>query len=217
MIKNIEIFGFNRAISSIKHSYKLGSEPSEYQENTEKDYELAYKLGVKPSGLGHDGFLKGIRVMFDLRCSQYLDHELQRYNFIDIVMSQSIQHHIPSLIQEAKNLTLKEFSELYFDKRVKAEVIQNFKSSLSSFSDFYSIDEVRSCIPESFQLWKTISTNYLQLKTIYFQRREHVLLEWQNICNFIEELPLMDSLLLGFKLDYNKFKQIGNYYIIEYK
>ena len=37
-----------------------------------------------------------------------------------------------------------------------------------------------------------MTTNYRQLKTIYFQRRTHRLPEWRVFCELIETLPYAD-------------------------
>ena len=44
-------------------------------------------------------------------------------------------------------------------------------------------------IPSGFELTARMTTNYLQLKTIYGQRRYHKLPCWQMFCDWIEELP----------------------------
>jgi hypothetical protein len=46
-----------------------------------------------------------------------------------------------------------------------------------------------------FELWMGISTNYLQLKTIYNQRKAHKLEDWKYFCNWIESLPLKDLII----------------------
>ena len=43
--------------------------------------------------------------------------------------------------------------------------------------------------PTGIMLTAGISTNYLQLKTIYGQRRNHVLPEWRWFCSWIKSLP----------------------------
>jgi hypothetical protein len=39
-----------------------------------------------------------------------------------------------------------------------------------------------------------MTTNYQQLKTIYQQRRNHRLPEWQVFCDWVETLPLFMEL-----------------------
>ena len=50
-----------------------------------------------------------------------------------------------------------------------------------------------------FHKWMAINTNYLQLKTIYFQRRGHKLSEWKTFCDWIKQLPGFKFLVLGDK------------------
>ena len=47
-------------------------------------------------------------------------------------------------------------------------------------------------LPMGYELWAGISTNYLQLKTIYKQRRWHKLDDWREFCAFIEGLPMSE-------------------------
>lgn len=50
-----------------------------------------------------------------------------------------------------------------------------------------------------------VSTNYLQLKTIYKQRRNHKLKEdWGAICNMIEELPYPELIIGDINLNDKK-------------
>ena len=44
-------------------------------------------------------------------------------------------------------------------------------------------------IPSGFELTAAMTTNYRQLKTIYQQRRNHALPDWQMFCDWIETLP----------------------------
>ena len=44
-------------------------------------------------------------------------------------------------------------------------------------------------IPSGFELTAAMTTNYRQLKTIYQQRRNHLLPDWKCMCDWIETLP----------------------------
>ena len=67
--------------------------PPEY---TEGEFILSLKrakaLAKAKSGSGHDNWLKGVRVSFDIKYPGYFTPELQRYNFLDIVTSSSKMH-----------------------------------------------------------------------------------------------------------------------------
>lgn len=52
-------------------------------------------------------------------------------------------------------------------------------------TDVQEVDE----LPLGFKYPMTVSTNYLQLKTIYHQRRHHKREEWQEFCDLLEQFP----------------------------
>jgi len=57
--------------------------------------------------------------------------------------------------------------------------------------------KVVSNLPMGFQLTARITTNYLQLKTMYYQRRFHKLTEWRIFCDWAKSLPKMNRILKG--------------------
>ncbi len=55
--------------------------------------------------------------------------------------------------------------------------------------------KVRSNLPSGFEMWMTVRSNYLQLKTMYLQRKNHKLREdWKNFCDWILTLPMFVEL-----------------------
>lgn len=50
--------------------------------------------------------------------------------------------------------------------------------------------------PLGLQMWMGVTTNYLQLKTMYHQRKNHKMSEWQDFIKFCEDLPLFKELIL---------------------
>ena len=52
----------------------------------------AIKLANVPIGSGHDNFLNGIIVQFDLKTTKAWSPEVQRYHFLDFVSSMSMVH-----------------------------------------------------------------------------------------------------------------------------
>lgn len=59
--------------------------------------------------------------------------------------------------------------------------------------------KIISNLPSGFEMEMEIVTNYLQLKTIYQQRRHHKLPDWQEFCDWIESLPKFKEFCLGGK------------------
>ena len=57
---------------------------------------------------------------------------------------------------------------------------------------------ILSNCPSGLELFMRVSTNYKQLQTIYFQRKNHKLKEdWGAFCKFVEELPYAKELIIG--------------------
>ena len=145
------------------------------------DKKRAKKLAKTPNGSGHNNFLKGIIVQFDLQYPEYFSPQLQRYHWIDIVSSQSKMHKIMS-----KQLTVEDFvlpiSKLWIDH-------------LNDLIKENRFNELINELPMGYLKWMGISTNYLQLKTIYSQRKTHKLEEWREFCKWIETLPMSELII----------------------
>jgi hypothetical protein len=147
---------------------------SEVTENTKK-------LASCPMGTGHDQFLTGIIVQFDLTLSIKCWVEAQRYHFLDFVSSQSTMHRV---------------AKFDVEKQCNEYVHIGTISIVKGLADCYNenpTDEnylrLLYNIPVGFQLTARMTTNYRQLKTIYKQRKNHRLPEWRKFCEWIETLP----------------------------
>lgn len=143
-------------------------------------------------GTGHDQWLTGVIVQFDLKFSNKAWVEMERYNFINFVSSQSTMHRITKFdIDESCNE--------YVDQRVK-DIVKELVSQYNNAEDDDSKRELYLKIlynnPSGFQITARMTTNYRQLKTIYAQRRTHRLPEWREFCRWIETLP-QSELIIG--------------------
>jgi len=49
--------------------------------------------------------------------------------------------------------------------------------------------EIIANVPSGFMLGASMTTNYQQLKTMYFQRKNHKLHEWKEFCDWCLTLP----------------------------
>lgn len=183
----------NVDVSGIAQAVKASGYPMDLEiDNTliKKDWERADKLADNPPGTGHNSFLKGIIVQADITAPQYWWLQFQRYHFADIVSSQSKMHRILEMditkqVNEYVDPIIIEILEGYINdyNSLKEKDKQNKKSLNKMFQLIIS-----NC-PMGLELTARITTNYLQLKTIYQQRRNHRLEEWHIFCDWIEELP----------------------------
>lgn len=130
---------------------------------------------------GHDQALTGMVVQFDLTFSNKAWVELQRYNFVNFVSSQSTMHCISKF-----NLT-EQYNE-YVDERI-IKIMEELKEKYNETHDPIDYLKLLYSNPAGFQLTARLTTNYRQLKTIYAQRKTHRLPEWREFCRWIETLP----------------------------
>ncbi len=157
-------------------------------EDVEYSTDRAEKLGNVKTGTGHDNYLKGIRVAFDIKYSQYFSMQLQRYGFIDIVSSQSKMHRLTKM-------DIKEQCNKYVDDRTIA-ILNEWVDMYNESPSKEMFMRVISNCPMGLELTMRCNTNYLQLKTIYQQRKNHKLEDWNIFCDWIKELPMFQDLCI---------------------
>jgi hypothetical protein len=166
--------------------------PEYSQEEFEKSLPRAIQLANTPNCSGHQNFLKGIRVSFDVKYPNYISPELQRYNWVDIVTSSSKMHKLASMDVDA-----------CFNEFVSEESKSQMRELLNQYNADKSYDNfmrLLSNCPQGIELFMRVSTNYLQLKTIYHQRKHHRLFhDWQvGFCEeFVEQLPYAKEFIIG--------------------
>ena len=209
-IKNVRVYGLEESIIRSSWPHQIG-EPADFkyeypQQFTpdEKDNNRAFKLANTPNGSGHNNFLKGIIVQADIQYPEYFSPQLQRYHWIDIVSSQSKMHKIASIKDITDNCNKYVLTETIRRVNYLIELYNKneFPCIYESENDYETIDSREACfnyiisnLPSGYLKWMGISTNYLQLKTIYSQRRTHKLNEWQEFCNWIETLPMSELII----------------------
>lgn len=147
-------------------------------------------LANSPSGSGHQTFLSGIRVSFDIKYPNYISPELQRYHWIDIVSSSSKMHRLSSMDMDT-----------CFNKYVTDESKEQMKRLVKKYNETKSYEDfmvMLSNCPQGIELFMRVSTNYLQLRTLYRQRKTHKLKEdYGAVCEFIEKLPYANEFIIG--------------------
>ena len=186
-ITNVEVTGLAESISA------SGYPKSVKIDNTicSNDEFRAQKLGRTKQSSGHDCFLKGVVVQFDVTYPEYWSPQFQRYHFADIVSSQSKMHMILEF-DVATNCNK------YVDP-VVIEIVNEYKRRFNTAKDpeerYKYFMKIISNLPMGFEKTMRVVTNYLQLKTIYSQRKDHKLKEdWGAFCGWILTLPLFQEL-----------------------
>lgn len=176
IVNNINVYG-------LENSFRVSKYPMSTDVNKcTTDYTPTIKkLGQSDQGSGHDNFLKGIIVQFDLSLTVKAWTEAERYHWFDIVSSQSTMHKI---------------NVMNYDICMCGYVTDHTKKEIERLRDLYNetknpedyLTLLYNC-PAGVILTAGMTTNYQQLKTIYHQRKKHRLPEWRLLCEWIKTLP----------------------------
>lgn len=201
VISNVEVYGLESAVLGSK--YPMATDISKLNADITKTTKL---LATCNLGEGHDNFLNGIIVQFDLTFTNKAWVEAERYHFLDFISSQSTMHRIcrfdlnTSYIEYTDSriiAIMKEkvaaYNELQAELQQLASTDEQAKEIQKQLKTRYL--EILYSNPAGFKLTARMTTNYRQLKTIYRQRRTHRLPEWQAFCDWVETLPEKDFIL----------------------
>ncbi|WP_252225148.1 MULTISPECIES: hypothetical protein [unclassified Clostridium] len=189
---NIYQYGFNNLYEVGKALTKEQLlELNEGKRKSIKHIKRACNLGNAPSGSGHDSACKGILISVCIEADQSFWLQWERYHYQDTISSMSTMHCLTKFDLDS-NL----FSK-YTDQRIidiLKEKIEKYNNS-PTLNNFHEV--IHNC-PEGIQLIRRVYTNYLQLKTMYNQRKHHKMYSWsQDFINMCNELPYFNELCLG--------------------
>lgn len=211
IISDAYVYGFDEAIKASKYPMAV-----DVNKCTNEITDRTRSLGNVDMGTGHDNYLKGIVVQYDWKFTPKLSVEFERYHFLDFISSQSTMHKITKF--DLNKVYIK-----YVDQRcidVIREKVADYNFVLENKDNLFIVNESRLCNahfetktqvvewlkemyleilysnPCGMYLTARMTTNYQQFKTIYNQRRNHRLPEWQVFCDWIETLPHFKELCL---------------------
>ena len=201
VVSDVEVYGLEKSVRASKYPMAV-----DVNKVTEEITNRTKSLASAPKGSGHDNFLKGIIVQFDLTMTVKMSVEEERYHFIDFVSSQSTMHKITQFDLDKAYIK-------YVDKRM-IEIMKEKVEEYNRLSNAIIPQDLESTIkhnemlkekyleilysnPCGFRLTSRMTTNYQQLKTIYSQRKTHRLPEWRAFCDWIETLPYAREFIIG--------------------
>ena len=188
IISDVKVYGLEDAVRAAKYPYATSTEKL-----TSDVIPVTSKLFGCGIGEGHDQALTGIIVQFDLTLPVKVWTEAQRYHFFDFVSSMSTMHRITKFdLNKAYN----EYVDPAIIELMK-EKVEEYNNLTDSEEKNKKYLEILYSNPCGFKLTARMTTNYRQLKTIYYQRKNHRLPEWRVFCEWIETLPSFRDLVLG--------------------
>ena len=204
IVNNVKVYGLEESIKRAK--YPMSTDISKLNSELTKGIK---SLANSNRGEGHDQWLTGVIVQFDLMFTVKAWTEAERYHFLDFVSSQSTMHRITKF-------NLDEAYIKYVDPRI-VEIMKEKVAEYNALGDYSMLDvklqtdleeakknkylEILYSNPCGFKLTAGMTTNYRQLKTIYHQRKMHRLPEWHEFCSWVETLPMFKELCLDGEID----------------
>ena len=195
VVSNVNVYGFEEAVKGAKYSYAIDTNVV-----TDEVTKTTLSLANSKAGSGHDQFMTGIIVQFDLTFSNKAWVEAERYKFLNFISSQSTMHRITKFDLDQEYIP-------YVDKRIveimkeKVKAYNDLQAQMTSFkNEGKDVSEIMNTLnemyleilysnPAGFRLTAKMTTNYRALKTIYNQRKDHRLPEWRAFCEWVKTLP----------------------------
>lgn len=212
-VKNVRVYDLKESVIACRNAMRL-SMPEYTDEEFEQSLKRAVVLAKQGGGSGHSNFRKGIRVSFDLKYTQYITKQFQRYNWFDYVSSSSLMHKIVNMdfdkccTKYVSQETVDKMNKLiaYYNDMANSEgpCRETFKFRDGTVVEattredclYYQFMRIINECPMGTELFVRVSTNYEQLSTIYRQRKSHKLKEdWGAFIDFIKSLPYSEELI----------------------
>ena len=215
---NVKVYDLRESIISCRNAMRLEAPDYNSEEEFNKGLDRAKKLvnaSKNDSNVKcHDNFLTGIRVSFDMKYTQYISKQFQRYHWFDYVSSSSLMHRITKM--DFSKCCNKYVSQASIDEVTKWVNVYNnilnnhieeyvFDTGKEKFHTYAYKDTIYTAFmlvisncPMGTELFVRVSTNYKQLQTIYYQRKQHKLHEDYNaFIDMVKSLPYAKELILS--------------------
>ena len=190
-VDNARVYGLDESIIASGYPMQIETFNMDEIDLIDKDYKRSRHLGNAVAGSGHDCFLKGIIVQFDLQVPEYIWRQLDRYHFIDYISSQSKMHRIT-------RIDLDSVCNRYVHEEVKEilkSIIDKYEAETDTDKKKELFNEIIANTPAGLMLTARMTTNYLQLKSIINQRSNHKMQEWRYLCDWFKTLPMLEELV----------------------
>ena len=190
-VDNARVYGLEESIVASGYPMQVDTFNIDEIDLIDKDYKRAKHLGNAVPGSGHDCFLKGIIVQFDLQVPEYIWRQLDRYHFIDYISSQSKMHRITKInLDSVCNRYV--YDEV---KEILKSIIDKYETETDTDKKKELFNEIIANTPAGLMLTARMTTNYLQLKSIINQRSNHKMQEWRYLCDWFKTLPMLEELV----------------------
>ena len=219
-LENTEVFGWEAAIRGMRNplnswdksdsDWEFVEDPSIINPNDSIQWvigqnDLKLMKSLVKAGSDHAKFLRMINVTVDITAPLYWWKEFDTYKVGTVANSCSTMHKI-----HAKEFTEADFSweHLYtpYEKEDlgSEELSQYILIALNRYRERYLVTKNKEdwwqmiqLLPSSYNQRRTVQLNYEVLRNMYHARKNHKLDEWVMFCQWIENLPYFNEIILG--------------------
>lgn len=175
------------------------------------DLELAQKLIL--AGPEHCKFLRQIFVSVDITAPIYWWKEFDTYKVGITANSTSTMHKLTSKpitrdlfeFDDGENLIVNNGEaphggewEFTFEDYIEdiIDICESLRQRYLETKDKRYWRALVQMLPQSWLQTRTVTMSYANLRNMYFQRREHKLIEWSEFCDWIAQLPYGGELIM---------------------
>lgn len=193
-IDNVAVYGLEESIIASGLPMRDCYDDSVFESQTlglDFDYNnthfvRACRLVDNPTSSGHLTYLSGVVVQMNITATVKWWEQWQRYHFQQIVSSMSTMHRLRKMMKEGT---------ICFNGKTSKAVSDAFMKLIDD--ENVTDEQLAYSCPMGIELTARVTTNYLQLKTIYNQRKHHKLEEWHTFCDFVSTLKYAKQFITG--------------------
>lgn len=167
------------------------------------DLDLMQRL-LSTGNASDSKFMRMIPVSVQITCPAYFAQELDTYKVGTVRNSCSLQHKGSSRDFTLQDFTFDDVSvNDWFDSNYDTllqtllEAVNAFRKMYKDTKDYRYFRIMRQLMPMGYNYTFMWAANYEVLRNIYFQRRNHLLKEWNtDFMNWIKTLPYAEELIM---------------------
>lgn len=200
--ENTQVFNLDGAIRGMRNSWESWDKSdSQWMEYGDWQYELGredHKLAVKLSKAGseHAKYLRQIMISVDIIAPLKWWDEANTYHFFE-TNSTSAMHTLGKQYITPDSFSFEDLDDDILDYYM--ELLNIARKRWENSGKKKPSREWRQMImltASGFNYRRTFTSNFSQLRTMYFQRKNHRLSEWHAFCKWVDELPYSELITL---------------------
>lgn len=176
-----------------------------------KDMRLARALIT--GGSEHRKFLRQIFITFDITAPLFYFKEFDTYKVGTTANSTSTMHKLTSKPITLECFEIGDYNESIFDDKATnpyyeelkvyhhvntlIDFLEHLRQKYLETNDMKYWKELVRWLPEGWLQTRTWTGSYENLRTMYYQRKNHKLTEWRdNFCSMVESLPYAKEFII---------------------